>query len=112
MRTLHLRLTLIAILSGLPTLAAFGADFGSPKEIKRVRMVVATKFGKALHASVSHDWALCTAYSDNSDLSVVLHRTGSGWSVVQYDGGAYVEETLKPIGVPPADIPLLLKAYQ
>jgi hypothetical protein len=113
MKILPRYMTLVAALSlfGL-TLSALAADFGDPRDVKQVRRVVATKFGHPLHASVSHDWALCTAYSDNSDVSVVLHRTGSGWSIVQSDGGAYVEETLKPMGVPRADIPSLLKAYQ
>ncbi len=61
---------------------------------------------------ISHDWALCTAYSDESDMSVVLHRSSSGWKIVASDGGAYVAETLKPLGVSAADIPALLKAYQ
>jgi hypothetical protein len=66
-----------------------------------VRKVVAGKFGHALHASVSHDWALGTAYSGESDISVVLNRSSSGWKIVASDGGAYVAETLKPLGVPP-----------
>jgi hypothetical protein len=94
------------------TLPAVAADFGDASDVKQVRKLVATKFGHALHASASHDWALCTAYSKESDLSVVLHRTASGWTVVASDGGAYVAETLKPIGVPQADIAPILKAYQ
>ena len=74
--------------------------------------MVAAKFGHALHASVSHDWALCTAYSDESDLSVVLHRSGSNWKIIESDGGAYAAENLKGLGVPNADVPSLLKAYQ
>jgi hypothetical protein len=54
------------------------ADFGDAKDVKQVRKVAAAKFGKALHVSVSHDWALCTAYQDESDISVVLHRTSAG----------------------------------
>ena len=113
MTKLRLHITLVAalVLLGL-TIPAFAADFGNPKDIKQVRNVVAAKFGHVLHASVSHDWALCTAYSDQSDLSVVLHRTGSGWKIVQSDGGAFVKDTLKPFGVPVADIPALLKVYQ
>ena len=91
---------------------ALAEDFGSPKDVQQVRKVVSKKFGKVLHASVSHDWALCTAYSDESDLSVVLHRTGSDWKVAGSDGGAYASENLKELGVPSADVPSLLKAYQ
>ncbi len=94
------------------TISAIAADFGNPKDVKQVRKVVGAKFGHALHASVSHDWALCTAYSDQSDLSVVLRRTGSDWKVVESDGGAYAAENLKSLGVPSADISSLLKAYQ
>jgi|SRR5580692_8415275 hypothetical protein len=96
----------------LAGLTAAAADFGDPKDVKQVRSVVTAKFKHALHASVSHDWALCTAYSGESDISVVLRRNGATWKVVASDGGAYVKETLKPLGVPPADIPALLKAYQ
>jgi hypothetical protein len=113
MRTLRLHITLVAALGvfGL-TIPAMAADFGNPKDVEQVRRAVAAKFGHALHASVSHDWALCTAYSDESDVSVVLHRAGGGWKIVKSDGGAFGEETLKPLGIPPADIPALLKAYQ
>jgi hypothetical protein len=89
-----------------------GADFGDAKDVKQVRKVVVAKFGHALHASVSHDWALCTASSGESDLSVVLHRNGPDWKIVESDGGAYAEENLKALRVPAADIPSLLKAYQ
>lgn len=113
MSNLRQFITLAAVLSlfGL-TIPALATDFGDSKDVKQVRKIVAAKFGHALHASVSHDWALCTAYSGESDMSVVLHRTGSNWKVVESDGGAYVAETLKPFGVPSADIPALLKAYQ
>jgi hypothetical protein len=113
MTTLRLHITLIAALAlfGLTTPAS-AADFGNPKDVKAVRSIVASKFGKVLHASVSHDWALCTAFTGDSDLSIVLRRTGSGWTIVQSDGGAFVDETLKPLGVPQADIPALLKVYQ
>lgn len=74
--------------------------------------MVAAKFGKALHASVSHDWALCTAYSDESDLTILLRRAESGWKIVGHDGGAYAAENLRELGVPQADIAPLLKAYQ
>jgi hypothetical protein len=94
------------------TFPAVAADFGDAKDVKQVRKMVAAKFGKALHASVSHDWALCTAYSDESDLSVVLHRTESGWKIVNHDGGAFAAENLKEMGVPQEDIAKLLKAYQ
>jgi hypothetical protein len=93
----------------MPVLAE---DFGNAKDIQQVRKVVAKKFGKVLHASVSHDWALCTAYSNESDLTIVLHRIGADWKVAGSDGGAYAAENLKEKGVPSADIPSLLKAYQ
>lgn len=114
MKTLLRRsLTLLAslFLLGLTT-PAWATDFGDSKDVKQVRTIVAGKFGHALNASVSHDWALCTAYMDESDLSVVLHRTSSGWKIAAHDGGAFVQENLKELGVPKADIPSLLKAYQ
>ncbi len=92
-----------------PVLAA---DFGNPKDVQQVRKAVPKKLGKVLHISVSHDWALCTTYSGESDISIVLHRSGPDWKVVTSDGGAFVAETLKPLGVPSADIPALLKVYQ
>ena len=106
------RRSAIALLLFGFTTSLFAADFGDSADVKQVRKVVAGKFGHALHASVSHDWALCTAYSGESDISVVLNRSSSGWKIVASDGGAYVAETLKPLGVPAADIPALLKAYQ
>src|SRR5690349_15431309 len=94
----------LALVSGILlfafTLSSFAADFGDPKDLKQVRQIVATKFGHALHASVSHDWALCTGYDEHSDVSVVLHRTGSAWKIVDHDGGAYVAENLKSLKVP------------
>lgn len=101
----------------IPMLLAFAipavaADFGDPKDVKEVRRVVTAKFKHALHASVSHDWALCTASSGESDLSVVLRRGGATWKVVESDGGAFDKGTLRKMGVPPPDIPALLKAYQ
>jgi hypothetical protein len=106
-------ITLVAALSlSALTFPAAAADFGDAKDVKQVRKMVAAKFGKALHASVSNDWALCTAYSDESDLSVLLRRTASGWKIVGNDGGAYAAENLKTLGVPHADIAPLLKAYQ
>jgi hypothetical protein len=94
------------------TLPGYAKDFGEASDVGQVRKIVATKFGHALHASVSHDWALCTAYSDESDISVVLHRTNAGWKVAGHDGGAYDAETLQSLGVPRSDIAPLLKAYQ
>lgn len=89
------------------------ADFGYAGDVKEVRKVVAANTGHPLHASVSGNWALCTAYTEHSDLSVVLHRIAPNkWKIVQSDGGAFVAETLQPLGVPKADIPALLKAYQ
>jgi hypothetical protein len=112
MRTIRLHRTRLAgCLLILATLVV-AADFGDPKDVKQVRSMVGAKFGHALHASVSHDWALCTAYSGEADVSVVLHRTASVWKVVAHDGGAYAEENLKALGVPQTDIPPLLKAYQ
>lgn len=113
MRCLRRHVTLLAALALLSlTIPAVAADFGDPRDIQQVRRMVAAKFGHALHASVSHDWALCTAYSEISSVSVVLRRTGSVWKIVESDGGAYVEESLKAMGIPQADIPQLLKAYQ
>lgn len=91
---------------------ALARDFGSPKDVQQVRKVVVKKFGEVFHASVSHNWALCTGSSDESDLSVVLHRAGPSWKVAGSDGGAYAAENLKALGVPSADIPSLLKVYQ
>jgi hypothetical protein len=91
---------------------AMAADFGDPQAVKQVRTIVTAKYKHALHASVSHDWALCTAYSGESDISVVLRRTDGKWNIVDHDGGAYAKENLKSLGVPQADIPALLKAYQ
>ena len=105
--TLFIFLTL-----GWLSFSAAAADFGDSKDIKQVRKVVAAKFGKVLHVSVSHDWALGTAYQDESDISVVLHRTAAGWTIADHDGGAFAAETLKKLGVPPADTAPLLKVYQ
>src|SRR5436190_7483220 len=93
-------------------LPAMAADLGDSKDVKQVRKVVAAKFGKVLHVSVSHDWALCTAYHDESDISVVLHRTAAAWTIADHDGGAFDAGTLKKLGVPQADTAPLLKAYQ
>ena len=113
MKTLHRYISLVAAVTLLSLIIpVLAGDFGNAKDVQQVRRIVAKKFGKVLHVSVSRDWALCTAYSDESDLSIVLHRTGSDWKVAASDGGAYVAETLKPLGVPSADIPSLLKAYQ
>jgi hypothetical protein len=97
MRTLLL--TAALLLSGF---SAVAADFGDPQAVKQVRSIVTAKYKHALHASVSHDWALCTAYSGESDLSVVLRRTDGKWKVVDHDGGAYAKENLKSLGVPQA----------
>ncbi len=112
MRTLPRYITLAAAVVFLSLISPLAGDLGNPKDLQQVRKVVAKKFGKVLHASVSHDWALCTAYSDESDLSVVLHRTGTDWKVAGSDGGAYAAENLKALGVPSVDISSLLKAYQ
>ena len=113
MRTPRRYLVLTAAVTFLSLIIpAIAGDFGSPKEVQQVRKVLPKKFGKVLHVSVSHDWALCTTYSDESDLSVVLHRTGADWKVAGSDGGAYAAENLKALGVPSADVPSLLKAYQ
>ncbi len=106
-------ITLGAVLAlGGLSFSAIAADSGDSKDVKQIRKVVAAKFGKVLHVSVSHDWALCTAYQDESDISVVLHRTAAGWTIAEHDGGAYDAGTLKKLGVPPADTAQLLKAYQ
>jgi hypothetical protein len=107
-----LRTCIVVLLLFAFATSLFATDFGDASEVKQVRKIVAGKFGHALHVSVSNDWALCTAYSGESDISVVLHRSSSDWKIVTSDGGAYVAETLKPLGVPAADIPALLKAYQ
>jgi hypothetical protein len=113
MRTLRRNIALAAAVTFLSfVIPAVAGDLGNPKDVQQVRKVVGKKFGKVLHVSVSHDWALCTAYSDESDLSVVLHRTGTGWKVAGSDGGAYAAENLKNLGVPSADVASLLKAYQ
>jgi hypothetical protein len=112
-RKLRREIALIATVASLSLIIpGVAEDFGSPKDVQQARKVVAQNFGKVLHASVSRDWALCTAYSDESDLTVLLHRSGSDWKVAGSDGGAYAPENLKELGVPSADIPLLLKAYQ
>ena len=113
MRTTLRFFTLVAaiVLLGLIN-PARAADFGNPKDVQQVRKAVPKKLGNILHISVSHDWALCTTYSGESDISIVLHRSGPGWRIAASDGGAYVAETLKPLGVPSVDIPSLLKVYQ
>jgi hypothetical protein len=113
MRTSRRHIILAAAITFLSLIMpAVAGDFGNPKDVQQVRKMVPKKFGKVLHVSVSHDWALCTAYADESDLSVVLHRTGADWKVAGSDGGAYAAENLKALGVPAADVPSLLKAYQ
>ncbi len=113
MRLLRQYITVAVSLTVLGlAIPALAGDSGNPKDVQQVRQLVSKKFGKVLHISVSHDWALCTAYADDSDLSVVLHRTGSNWKVKESDGGAFDEGTLKGMGVPGADVPALLKAYQ
>ena len=101
------------VLFGLLT-TGYATDFGNANDVKQIRTVVAKKLGQVVNVSASHDWALCTAYSekDESDLSVVLHRTGGGWKIKESDGGAFDKNTLKSLGVPAADIATLLKAYQ
>jgi hypothetical protein len=113
MKTLsrHISFAAAVVLLAMITPTVAG-DLGNSKDVQQVRKAVPKKFGKILHISVAHDWALCTTYSGESDLSVVLHRSGSDWKVAASDGGAYVGETLKPLGVPSADIPALLKVYQ
>jgi hypothetical protein len=113
MRTLFRYRTLATAVVFLSmTIPALAGDFGNPKDVQQVRKAVPKKLGKVLHISVSHDWALCTTYSDENDLSVVLHRAGANWKVAESDGGAYGADNLKALGVPPADIPSLLKVYQ
>jgi len=115
MRTLRRYITLLAALALLrSTVPAVAGDSGDPKDVKQVRSVLVAKVGHVSRASVSHDWALCTAYSDadDSDVSVVLRRTASVWKIVEQDGGVYVEESLKALGVPQVDIPRLLKVYR
>src|SRR4051812_34192725 len=83
-----------ALIIGLTT-TALASDVGNARDVKSVRTAVAAKYGKPLHVSVSHDWSLCTAYFEESDLSVVLRRTGAQWKIVAHDGGAYDKESLK-----------------
>ncbi len=111
LRSWFVTLCVVVTLGGL-SFSAIAADFGDSKDVKQVRKVAAAKFGKVLHVSVSKDWALCTAYQDESDISVVLHRTACGWTIADHDGGAYDAGTLKKLGVPAGDTALLLKAYQ
>jgi len=110
LRSWFITLCAVLTLNGL-TFSARAADFGDSKDVKQVRKVAA-KFGKVLHVSVSHDWALCTTSQDENALSVVLHRTATGWTIADHDGGAFDAGTLKKLGVPPADTAPLLKAYQ
>ena len=114
MTTPRLHIILITALGLLVLPFALATDFGNPKDIKQIRGVVSEAFGKVVNVSASKDWALATAYSEEheSDLSVVLHRTGKGWEIKQSDGGAFDKETLKSLGVTSAEIPSLLKAYQ
>lgn len=109
MRRLGLIRALLVLILAVPAVAT---DFGDQKDIKQVRSLVAVKFKHALHASISHDWALCTAYSGQNDISVVLHRAGRTWKIVAHDGGAYGKGELSKLGVPEADIAPLLKAYE
>jgi hypothetical protein len=104
-------LALLAILLGLGS-PGWAGDFGDPKDVKQVKTVVKAQFHHALNASVSHDWALCTASWREDDVSVVLERVGAGWKVVAHDGGAYGKDTLKEAGVPETDVGALLRAYQ
>ena len=110
-RSWFIFLWVVLALGGL-SFSTMAADLGDSKDVKQVRKVVAAKLGQVLHVSVSHDWALCTAYQDESDISVVLHRTAAGWTIAEHDGGAFDAETLKKLGVPAADTAALLKAYQ
>src|ERR1700738_4425704 len=113
MRTLRRYITLLAALTLLrSTVPAAAADSGDPKDVKQGRSVLVSTVGYVWSASVSHDWALCTAYikGEDTDVSVVLRRTASVWKIVEQDGGAYTEESLKALGVPQVDIPQLLKA--
>lgn len=107
-------LTAVALALFALTAPALATDFGNPKDIKQIRTAVTAKFGEVLNVSASNDWALCTAYDkkNESDLSVVLRRTGEKWKIVQSDGGAFDRSALKSLGVPASAIPFLLKAYQ
>ena len=55
--------------------------------------------------------AMLTAYLDESDISIVLHRTALGWTIVGHHGDAYDRESLKTFGVPQVHSASLLKAY-
>jgi hypothetical protein len=106
-----LRRSVVSLLLFAFTTSLFATDFGDPADVKQVRKVVAGKFGHVLHASISHDWALCRAYSGERYVSVVLNRSSSTWKIVAIDGGVYAADSLKPLGVPRGDIPTLLKGY-
>ena len=106
-----LRRSVVSLLIFAFTTSLLAADFGDSNEVKQVRKVVAGKFGHVLHASISHDWALCTAYSGERYVSVVLNRSSTTWKIIAIDGGIYAADSLKPLGVPRTDIPTLLKGY-
>ena len=108
-RSWFITLGVVVTLGGL-SLSALAADFSDSKDIKQVRKVAAAKFGKVLHVSVSHAWALCADYQDESDRR--SPRTAAGWTIAAYDGGAYDAEALKKLGIPSTDTAALLKAYQ
>lgn len=104
--------SVVAVILFSFVIPGLAVDFGNPKEVQQVRKAVPKKLGKVLNISVAHDWALCTTYSDENALSVVLHRAGTDWKVTQSDGGAYAADGLRALGVPKVDIPALLKVYQ
>ena len=56
MKTLRRYITVPAAITFLTfIIPAVAGDLGNPKDVQQVRKVVAKKFGKVLHVSVSHD---------------------------------------------------------
>lgn len=92
--------------------SAVAKDFGPTKDISSVRKVAQAKFPNVVNISVSHDWAMCLASDEDSDLTVLLRRRSGQWSVVFSDGGALTASDLQSKGVPKADCVALLKSYQ
>jgi hypothetical protein len=91
---------------------AFAKDFGPGPDVQAVRKVAKSKFPNVANVSVSHDWAMCLASDDESDLTVLLRRRSGKWSIVFSDGGALTGSDLQAKGVSKSDVANLLKSYQ
>lgn len=91
---------------------SWARDFGPGAEVSKVKATVRSKIGPAANVSVSHDWAMCIATAQGNDVSVLLHRVGGKWKVVDTDGGAWDLATLRAKGVPSGDATVLHKTYQ